>query len=98
MSAARLVIYGATGYTGDLIAREAVRRGLQPVLAGRNEAAIAALAQELGCEYRIASLDDAGALDDASAVHADTRPLQSDARPAAGSTAEPLTSADPDEA
>ena len=42
--------------------------------------------------------DDAGALDDASAVHADTRPLQSDARPAAGSTAEPLTSADPDEA
>ena len=42
--------------------------------------------------------DDAGALDDASAVHADTRPLQSDARPAAGSTAEPLTSADSDEA
>ena len=42
--------------------------------------------------------DDAGALDDASAVHADTRPLQSNARPAAGSTAEPLTSADPDEA
>src|SRR5690606_3392759 len=42
--------------------------------------------------------DHAGALDDASAVHADTRPLQSDARPAAGSTAEPLTSADTDAA
>jgi short subunit dehydrogenase-like uncharacterized protein len=63
MSAARLVIYGATGYTGELIAREAVRRGLQPVLAGRNEATVAALAQELVCEYRIAQLDDPGALD-----------------------------------
>jgi short subunit dehydrogenase-like uncharacterized protein len=63
MSAARLVIYGATGYTGELIAREAVRRGLRPVLAGRNEATVAAFAQELGCEYRIASLEDPGALD-----------------------------------
>jgi short subunit dehydrogenase-like uncharacterized protein len=63
MSAARLAIYGATGYTGELIAREAVRRGLQPVLAGRNEAAVAEFAQELGCDYRIASLDDPGALD-----------------------------------
>ena len=45
MSAARLVIYGATGYTGELIAREAVRRGLRPVLAGRNAAAVAALAR-----------------------------------------------------
>ena len=63
MSATPLLIYGATGYTGELIAREAVRRGLHPVLAGRNEAMVAALAQELGCDYRIASLDDPGALD-----------------------------------
>jgi short subunit dehydrogenase-like uncharacterized protein len=63
MSAPRLVIYGATGYTGELIAREAVRRGLHPMLAGRNEPAVAALAKELGCDYRIASLDDPGALD-----------------------------------
>ena len=63
MSAARLLIYGATGYTGELIAREAVRRGLQPVLAGRTEATVAALARELGCDYRIASLDASGALD-----------------------------------
>ena len=62
MSTPRLVIYGATGYTGELIAREAVRRGLQPVLAGRNVTAVAALAQELGCEHRIASLDDPAAL------------------------------------
>jgi short subunit dehydrogenase-like uncharacterized protein len=63
MSAARLVIYGATGYTGELIAREAVRRGLEPVLAGRNQAAVAGFARELGCDYRIAALDDPGALD-----------------------------------
>jgi len=63
MSEVRLVIYGATGYTGELIAREAVRRGLRPVLAGRNEATVAAFAHELGCEYRIASLEDPGALD-----------------------------------
>ena len=29
------MIYGANGYTGELIAREAVSRGLKPVLAGR---------------------------------------------------------------
>ena len=32
----RLLIYGANGYTGRLIAREAARRGLKPLLAGRN--------------------------------------------------------------
>ena len=38
MSGAGLLIYGATGYTGELIAREAVRGGLHPILAGRNQA------------------------------------------------------------
>jgi short subunit dehydrogenase-like uncharacterized protein len=30
------LIYGANGYTGTLIAKEAVSRGLRPVLAGRS--------------------------------------------------------------
>ena len=30
------MIYGANGYTGELIARDAVKRGLRPVLAGRS--------------------------------------------------------------
>ena len=30
------MIYGANGYTGELIAREAVSRDLRPVLAGRS--------------------------------------------------------------
>jgi len=41
------MIYGANGYTGELIAREAKRQGMTPVLAGRSRAKIAALASEL---------------------------------------------------
>jgi len=51
------LIYGANGYTGELIAREAVRRGHHPILAGRDAAAIEALARELGCEARVFALD-----------------------------------------
>lgn len=53
------MIYGANGYTGELIAGEAVRRGLKPVLAGRNRDKIDALARELGLEARGFGLDDA---------------------------------------
>lgn len=56
------MIYGATGYTGELAAREAVARGLRPVLAGRNAESVGALARELGLEHRAFGLDDAGAL------------------------------------
>lgn len=45
----RAMIYGANGYTGRLIARHAVERGLKPTLAGRNHEAITALAGELDC-------------------------------------------------
>ena len=38
------MIYGANGYTGELIAREAQRRGLSPILAGRRAAKIEPLA------------------------------------------------------
>jgi len=52
------LLYGANGYTGELIAREAVQRGGKPILAGRNAAKINALAKELNCEARVFSLDD----------------------------------------
>ena len=39
------MIYGANGYTGRMIVAEAVRRGLRPVLAGRNAAELEALAK-----------------------------------------------------
>ena len=62
-----LLIYGAYGYTGELIVREAIAAGLRPVLAGRNPAALSALASRLGLEWRSAALDDAVALDAALA-------------------------------
>jgi len=51
------MIYGANGYTGELIAREAVRRGHRPLLAGRSSERVEALARELGCESRVFDLE-----------------------------------------
>lgn len=51
------MIYGANGYTGRLVAEEAVRRGMTPVLAGRNGEAVEALGETLGLETRVFSLD-----------------------------------------
>jgi short subunit dehydrogenase-like uncharacterized protein len=50
------LIYGANGYTGRLIAQEAVRRGLAPILAGRNADRMEGLARELACSCRIFDL------------------------------------------
>ena len=47
------MIYGANGYTGHLLAAEAKRQGLTPILAGRNPAAVHALGSLLGLECRI---------------------------------------------
>lgn len=57
------LIYGANGYTGELTARIAVEQGLRPILAGRSEAQVAAIAARFGLPYRIATLDDAASLD-----------------------------------
>lgn len=59
------LIYGANGYTGELITRYAVERGLKPIIAGRNENAIKSLAEKHGLEYRVFSLDDVPKLDSA---------------------------------
>lgn len=59
MSAARggrWLIYGATGYTGTLIAHEAKRRGLTPVLAGRHPGRTAAMADALGFDHLVFDL------------------------------------------
>lgn len=53
-----VLIYGAYGYTGELVSREAVTAGLEPVLAGRREAPLSDLAGELGLEYRVADLEE----------------------------------------
>ncbi len=53
----QLMIYGANGYTGELIAEYAIQCGLTPILAGRNADAITALSNQLKLECRIFSLD-----------------------------------------
>ena len=51
------MIYGANGYTGELIAREAAARGMSPILAGRSKDKVQRLAQELKLEHRAFDLD-----------------------------------------
>jgi short subunit dehydrogenase-like uncharacterized protein len=65
MSASSWLLYGANGYTGELIAREAVARGMCPTLAGRRRQPIEALAKELNCPSAVFALDDHTALVDA---------------------------------
>jgi short subunit dehydrogenase-like uncharacterized protein len=57
-----MLLYGANGYTGELIAREAVRRGLKRTLAGRSADRLRALGSELGLETRVFGLEDPAAL------------------------------------
>ncbi len=52
------MIYGANGYQGSLIAHEAKRRGLTPILAGRDANTIARLGGALGLETRTFGLAD----------------------------------------
>jgi short subunit dehydrogenase-like uncharacterized protein len=88
--AGRFLIYGATGYTGRLLTEEAVRRGLDPVLAGRDGARLAALARPLGLAHCTAPLDDpgrlaraVGALDVGGAVLNAAGPFAATSRPLA---------------
>ncbi len=60
---AHFLLYGANGYTGTLIATEAIKRGLRPLLAGRNSNKLETLATTLGLEYRAFSLEDTTAVD-----------------------------------
>jgi short subunit dehydrogenase-like uncharacterized protein len=56
------MIYGANGYTGRLIARQAKKQGLEPVLAGRSRETIEAIATETGFDSLVFELDDKVAL------------------------------------
>ena len=59
------MIYGANGYTGRLIVEQALQRGLQPILAGRNREAIGAMAAKTGLDHLVFDLDNKTALDKA---------------------------------
>jgi short subunit dehydrogenase-like uncharacterized protein len=59
------LLYGANGYTGELITRFAAERGLKPILAGRNEAKISELAAKFDMPYRVFDLEETERLDGA---------------------------------
>jgi len=58
MQSTQFLLYGANGYTGQLIAKLSATYDLHPILAGRNKKAIQQLADELQLPYRVIDLDN----------------------------------------
>jgi short subunit dehydrogenase-like uncharacterized protein len=58
MTAGEILIYGANGYTGEIIVERAFAMGLRPIVAGRNREAIVMLAQAYGLSHRVFDLED----------------------------------------
>ncbi|MGB1120833.1 MAG: saccharopine dehydrogenase family protein [Saprospiraceae bacterium] len=61
----QLMIYGANGYTAQLIIELAVKVGIKPILAGRNKRKIQPIAKRFDLPYRIFDLQNPRAIDDA---------------------------------
>jgi short subunit dehydrogenase-like uncharacterized protein len=61
----KLMIYGATGYTGRMVAEHAQAAGTPIIVGGRSQGPLAVLASELGVECRVFGLDDPTAIDQA---------------------------------
>ena len=57
MERRRIVLLGATGYTGQRVLRELLARGEEPTLAGRNRTKMLALADRLEVELPVAEVD-----------------------------------------
>lgn len=58
----RILIYGATGYTGRLVATEAAKRDVDLVLAGRDPERLKAVADPLGADVAAIELGEASRL------------------------------------
>lgn len=59
----QILIYGANGYTAELIIDLAMKEGARPILAGRSPEKIKPIAERTGLEHRAFSLDDPAAVD-----------------------------------
>lgn len=59
------LIYGSYGYTGQLIVERALKQGLHPILAGRNEKKLRAQAELYNLDCRAFALHDSAKLDSA---------------------------------
>ena len=65
-----ILIYGAAGYTGRLIAKTASDRGARPILAGRNLDKVKRVAEPLGLSARAFDLGDPARIDTRSRASA----------------------------
>lgn len=54
----KALIYGANGYSADLIIAEVIKLGIKPILAGRNKIEVHKIAVKYRCEYKIFSLSN----------------------------------------
>lgn len=59
----RFLVYGATGFTGKLVAKTAKTLGLNPIVAGRNADKVKAVAEANGFEWRAFGLDETSKVD-----------------------------------
>ncbi len=67
-----ILVYGATGYSGGLVARALCEHGTRPILGGRDPGRTEAVATALGLAHRVARMEDpatvAAALDGVAVV------------------------------
>ncbi len=59
MEKKEIIIYGAYGYTGELIVRRCQELGIRPLLSGRNEGKLKPVADKYGMSYQVADLNSA---------------------------------------
>jgi len=81
----RFMLYGATGFSGTLVAERAQQMRLAPILAGRDAERVRHAARALGCRHRALALDEparlAAALRDVDVVLNAAGPFSATARP-----------------
>ncbi len=81
----RVLLYGATGYAGKLIATSAKSQGLELILAGRNQSSLVTEADKLSLDFRVFGLDDPNAIarsiEDVTAVLNCAAPFSKTAKP-----------------
>jgi len=86
----RILIYGATGYTGKLIAKAAADQGAHPILAGRDLEKVQVIAKPLGLASRAFDLRDpqgiVAAIKDVAVVLCVAGPFSATSKPMANAS------------
>lgn len=59
----QVVVYGAYGYTGQLIVGQLISKGIRPLISGRDETKLTDMAKATGLPYKAVDLVDARAID-----------------------------------